>query len=207
MSPGRGIATFTIDDRRTMMTAEHRGNQEDGAVCSKEDFQCRLQKATARCKEQISWYEDQKHKKRIWYRLFQNAVIVLSGLAPLLILWGNMPAVDNTGWVWLDEHRPPALIQALPAALASMLAAIMSTYRWREEWSRFGFTAESLKSELVKFETRTTKDYSSNDETALNTFVTKIEALAATEVTDWRAVLDTVSEITPHDADTAKSKA
>ena len=97
--------------------------------------------------------------------------------------------------------------KALPAALASMLAAIMSTYRWREEWSRFGFTAESLKSELVTFETRTTKDYSSNDETALNTFVTKIEALAATEVTDWRAVLDTVSEITPHDPDIATSNA
>jgi hypothetical protein len=124
----------------------------------------------------------ERPRLRRLYRFLQCAVVMLRGLMPMVILWASADGGEGTRW--LGVNRPWALVQALPAALASMLAAIMSSYRWREEWSRFEFTAEAVKSEWMEFETRMTDDYS-GDEAALNTFVTKIEALAATEVTGW----------------------
>jgi hypothetical protein len=157
-------------------------------VCGKDEDECRQERAIARCDDQIDWYERQKRTKRWLYWFFQNAVIVLTALTPILILWANVPEVESRGWPLLDEHKPSALLTALPAALAAMLAAIMSSYQWREQWTRFGFTAEMLKSEKVKFETRTTADYSGNEEDALSNFVTRIEALISAEVGDWRAL-------------------
>src|SRR5215207_3499810 len=108
-----------------------RKKQKPKPVCGKDDDECREERAIARCKHEIGWYERQKRNKRWLYWIFQNAVIVLTALTPILILWANVPAVESTGWPWLDEHKPSALLTAVPAALAAMLAAIMSSYQWR----------------------------------------------------------------------------
>jgi hypothetical protein len=176
------------------MTANSTSIRVGETFCQRTDFSCRNQKAIARCKEQIAWYEGQKHAKRRLFRFFQTAVVVLSGLTPLLILWANV--AESGDERWLGIGAPSALVQALPAALASMLASILSSYRWREEWVRFGFTAEALKSELVKYTTRTTADYNGDDDAALNTFVTKIESLVSTEVEDWRTLINKQTELT-----------
>jgi hypothetical protein len=176
------------------MRADSTSIQVGEAFCQRTDFSCRNQKAIARCKEQITWYEGQKHAKRRLFRFFQTAVVVLSGLTPLLILWATVAESGDERWFGIGA--PSALAQALPAALASMLASIMSSYRWREEWVRFGFTAESLKSELVKYTTRTTADYNGDDEAALNTFVTKIESLVSAEVEDWRTLFNKQTDLT-----------
>jgi hypothetical protein len=154
--------------------------------CPDDEFQCRQEKAIARCDEEIQWYEREKCKKRILYWIFQNAVIVLSALTPLLILWGN--AADDGSRQLLGVGPPSALVQAIPAALAAMLASIISSYQWREQWTRFGFNAEMLKSERVKFETRTTADYRGDRKAALDTFVARIETLISAEVGDWRTL-------------------
>ena len=103
----------------------------------------RYQMALKRCAEQIGWYERHAGRARLLYRTFQSAVVVLAGLTPVLAL----------------GEKGPELVQVLPAALASVFAAIVGLWSWQENWVRFAATAEALKSELVKFQTRTGEAY------------------------------------------------
>lgn len=143
--------------------------------------------ALKRCNEQIKWYEDHASHARILYRAFQSAVVILGGLTPVLALWSE------------EVSRG---VQALPAALAAIVAGISGFWRWQENWIRFGYTAEALKSELVKFETRATEAYraSLNEEQALENFVIRIEDLAIGEVSEWRTRLSQ-TESKPSDAE------
>src|SRR4051794_9303217 len=109
------------------MSVSPQKTQEPEPVCGKADVECRQQRAVARCDDQIDWYERQKRSKRWLYWTFQNAVIVLTALTPILILWANVPAAESTGWPLLDEHKPSAQPTAVLAALAALLAAIMSS--------------------------------------------------------------------------------
>ena len=118
-----------------------------------------------------------KNRRRAHY-IFQAGIVVLSGLTPILILSG-------------DPISKP--LQALPAALAGILAAFTGVFQISESYARFAYTAEALKSEKLKFETRTTKDYQiavdeadADEYKALNRFVGKMEDLVMSEVTDWR---------------------
>jgi hypothetical protein len=70
--------------------------------------------------------------------------------------------------------------------MASVVAAIIGLWGWQENWVRFAATAETLKSELVKFDTRTGPYSSSlNEEMVLDSFVARIESLASNEVAAW----------------------
>ena len=133
----------------------------------------RHQMALKRCAEQIGWYERHAGRSRFLYRTFQSAVVVLAGLTPVLALW----------------EKGSELVQVLPAAIASVAAAVIGLWGWQENWVRFAATAEALKSELVKFQTRTGDAYgtSLDEETVLNNFVARIEGLASGELAAWGA--------------------
>jgi hypothetical protein len=136
------------------------------------DFQERRGKALERYRDELQWYEQIKHRQRRAYQLLQICVIVFSGLTPILIL--------------IDQFPKP--LQALPAALAGMLAAILATFRLQDNYVRYGYTTEALKSELLKYETRGDRDYGPDvdDQLAFERFVSKMEGLIMAEVTDWR---------------------
>ena len=106
-----------------------------GAVS--ESDESREQVALRRCEEQIRWYD--RYSKREWrlFTLFQSAAIALAAATPVLILWSSVPKA----------------VQALPAALASIAAGLVGTFRWLQNKTRFAFTAEALKSERILFET------------------------------------------------------
>ena len=133
----------------------------------------RHQMALKRCAEQIGRYERHAGRSRFLYRTFQSAVVILAGLTPVLALW----------------EKGSELVQVLPAAIASVAAAIIGLWSWQENWVRFAATAEALKSELVKFQTRTGEAYavSLNEETVLYNFVVRIEGLASGELAAWGA--------------------
>ena len=133
----------------------------------------RYETALKRCADQIGWYERHAGRARRFYRICQSAVVVLAGLTPVLAL----------------GEKGPELVQVLPAALASVFAAIVGLWSWQENRVRFAATAEALKSEIVRFQTRTSEAYGVglDEETVLNNFVARIEGLASGELAAWGA--------------------
>jgi hypothetical protein len=130
----------------------------------------------ARCDKLIEWYTKEGRRQRIAFQSFQVAAILLSGITPILVLW--LPDC-------LDAWA------ALPAALSAIATGLLGIFQWKENYIRFAYTGEALKSEQIKFITRTTKPYDSapDDQAALSRFVTRVEALVMTEVTDWRGLM------------------
>ena len=140
-----------------------------------DSIQARREKAIERYNAEIEWYEKAKRNQRRLRQLLLSSIIIFSGLTPLLLL------IDNI----------PKFVQALPAALAAILAALNASFRVPENYTRFSYTLEALKSEKFKFETRASADYGIkvDEQKTLERFVTKMEELLISEVTDWRQVV------------------
>ena len=136
--------------------------------------------ALAQCQQHIEFYDEAKWRQRIAYQSFQAAVIVLSGLTPILILWSNLCEA----------------LQALPSALAAIAAGLLGIFQWRANYVRFAYVCEALKSERLKFETRTTADYDKglDDHVALSNFVARMERIVMREVSDWRAEMQKTAQ-------------
>jgi hypothetical protein len=135
----------------------------------------REQAALRRCDEQIEWYSRHSAHAWLWFAAFQSAAVVLAAATPVLILWSSVPKA----------------VQALPAALASVAAGLAGTFRWLQNKSRWAYAAEALKSERLRYDTRTPPDYGPElaDEEALAAFVGRIEAISMAEVSEWRSEL------------------
>jgi Protein of unknown function (DUF4231) len=134
-----------------------------------DQLEARREAAVKRAGEQIRWYSRYSVSSGVLYRVFQTLAVVLSAITPVLILWTELSPV----------------LQALPAAGAAISAALVGIYGWQENKARFAFTAESLKSELVQYETRT-GPYTGTEEQALNRFVGRIERIGMDETAQWR---------------------
>jgi hypothetical protein len=139
-----------------------------------EDLEKSRQKILKKCDDQIAWYETTKSSTRTLHLTLTISTIVLGGLTPVLILWSDLPKA----------------IQALPSALAAMTVALDRAFRPRENYARMSYFAEALKSEKTKFETRTTQDYGQNigEFQALENFVTRVDSLMKSEISEWRAL-------------------
>jgi hypothetical protein len=138
-------------------------------------FAEREQVALRRCDEQIEWYARHSARAWLWFAFIQSAAVVLAAMTPVLILWSSLPKA----------------VQALPAALASVAAGLAGTFRWLQNKSRWAYAAEALKSERVRYDTRTPPDYGPglSEEEALAAFVHRIEAISMAEVSEWRSEL------------------
>lgn len=146
-----------------------------------EVFDARKALAIKRCQENIDYYSKFTSIDAFCHHLFLALSILLSGLTPVLILWTDLPKA----------------VQALPAALGAVAAGLPGVFHWREDWIRFGYTSELLKSELNKFETRSTKTYSLRlgQEVALDHFVQRTEKIILSETSEWRTqVLETATD-------------
>ena len=141
---------------------------------STDDNKARKQVVLDDCKTMIAWYDKNKRTARIFFYVSQVCTIVLSALSPILILWNEVP-------------KP---IQALPAAIASIAAALSAVFRWRENWVLRAHTSEALKRELVKFKARASEAYRADldDQKVLDNFVTNIESLSMKELSEWRVL-------------------
>jgi Protein of unknown function (DUF4231) len=156
--------------------------------------QAQFDSALARCDGMLGWYEGRLSRARLWYRLFNTVTVILAAATPVLILW--QPPGISISPIW----------QAAPAALASLFATLIGTYRWREDWIRYTVAAETLRSEKTKYTTRTTQDYGlqlSLGE-ALDNFVYRMESLAISEVSEWRNQLSQKTNEPTKDGKTQK---
>jgi len=131
----------------------------------------RKERAFERYHHLFAWYERSRARSKVLFYLFQALVISLSGVTPILIL--------------LTNSKP---LQAIPAAIASVLAGLMSVFRFHDIWVRRATASQALSSERVKFETRSGDQYGNHlDESeVLERFVLRVEAIAADEVSQWR---------------------
>jgi Protein of unknown function (DUF4231) len=131
--------------------------------------------AISYCREQQRWYMTHKHRARRSYQIAKILTIIMSAIAPLLIL----------------THAVSPIIQAIPPALAGIATSISSAFNWHNNWVRFGAAAMSLELALVGFETRGGELYDSNidDEEALRRFVSQVIRIVGEEAKDWRSEL------------------
>jgi hypothetical protein len=108
---------------------------------------------------------------RVPYAQGVEGVIVLSGAAPVLVLFTDLP-------------KP---VQALPAALAALAAGVAASFHWHEDAVRWAATRELLKSELRQFRTGAAH-YGSNltQAQALDAFVTRVETIVVGELSSWQ---------------------
>jgi hypothetical protein len=139
----------------------------------------RRKKAVERYNYSVRWFERTKRDARVLYYIFQVAVIVLSGITPLVIL-----ATDSK------------LAQAAFPALAAICAGILGIYQWHESWRHRATTLEALKSEYVKFDTRSGDDYALTltEDEAISRFVLKMEDILGGEVSEWKQLRTPKSE-------------
>ncbi len=138
-------------------------------------FDEREAEAIRRCDAQIEWYSTHSVQAQRWFAVVQSAAVGLAAATPVLILWSGVPKA----------------VQALPAALASVAAGLAGTFRWLQNKSRWAYAAEALKSERVRYDTRTPPDYGPErgEDAALAAFVRRIEEISMTEVSEWRSEL------------------
>jgi hypothetical protein len=106
--------------------------------------------------------------------VLQTAALLLSGVTPVLILWDALPKA----------------LQALPAALASVAAGVLGTFRFRDNQGRWALSQETLEHELFNFKNRIGPAYPReiDPEAALARFVKAVEGLVINETADWRRV-------------------
>lgn len=124
------------------------------------------------CEKNIRWYKTNKTQSGRAYAILQTAALLLSGVTPILILWGSLP-------------KP---LQALPAAVATVATGLLGTFRFRDNQARWAISEETLGHELFNFKNRIGPAYGLDvdPEIALVQFVKTVEDLVINETADWR---------------------
>jgi hypothetical protein len=122
--------------------------------------------ALERCDKLIADYEKYWRPRKKLYMGFQSAAVLLAGLTPILLL--------------TEISR---VLQALPAAIASILGALVAIYHWQDNVARTAYASELLQSAQARFNI----DRYNDNERALKTFVDRVENIRLTEVSGWRA--------------------
>lgn len=98
-------------------------------------------KALKYCQELIDDYKKTRGTSRNIYYTFQLATVVLSGITPILVLVDKLEA--GQAWLkWLPVICP---------AIASIVASIVTSFPFQENWISANTTVESLEAEQEKF--------------------------------------------------------
>jgi uncharacterized protein DUF4231 len=118
--------------------------------------------------------------KRAWRNHYnvQIATIGLAAITPCLIILAK-ESPNNGVLNWLQLFFP---------AIAAICAGASHVFRWREDAVRYTGLAESIRSELWRYQTRTA-DYppTLSDDQALDVLVTHVDTLNLQSVANWSA--------------------
>ena len=109
-----------------------------------------------RVEDQLAWFGIKSVQLGRRYRLLLVLSVVLAGMTPLLILVSELPKI----------------VQALPAALASMISGTIAIYGYPEQIAAFGRTLDEIRSQKFRFMSRVAP-YDGND--AFPRFVERVE--------------------------------
>lgn len=111
------------------------------------------QKALRYSQELIDDYKKTRETSRNIYYIFQLATVVLSGVTPILVLVDKLEA--GQAWLkWLPVICP---------AIASIVASIVTSFPFEQNWVSANTTVELLEAEQEKFILGVTPAYRSYD--------------------------------------------
>src|SRR5688572_235457 len=143
------------------------------------DLQGRRRLAIETCQSHIDWFIKHKKEARLLHRFSQISVIALGALTPVLIMLSESVSPPIPKWA-----------QALPAAVASIVAGLTAAFNPRENWVSRAVALEALQGELFKFKTQTSKFYSPeiDSQKALDNFVQRVAQINQEELGYWRSL-------------------
>lgn len=99
------------------------------------------EKALRYCQDLIDDYKNTRNNSRNIYYTFQMATVVLSGVTPILVLVDKLEAGQS--WLkWLPVICP---------AIASIVASIVTSFPFQENWISANTIVELLEAEQEKF--------------------------------------------------------
>jgi hypothetical protein len=111
------------------------------------------QKALSYSQELIDDYKKTRETSRNIYYIFQLATVILSGVTPILVLVDKLEA--GQAWLkWLPVICP---------AIASIVASIVTSFPFEQNWVSANTTVELLEAEQEKFILGVTPAYRSYD--------------------------------------------
>ena len=99
------------------------------------------EKALRYCQELIDDYKNTRETSRNIYYTFQLATVILSGVTPILVLVDKLEP-SQAFFKWLPVICP---------AVASIVASIVTSFPFQENWISANTTVELLEAEQEKF--------------------------------------------------------
>ncbi|HBL10112.1 MAG TPA: DUF4231 domain-containing protein [Cyanobacteria bacterium UBA11162] len=107
------------------------------------------EKALQYCQELIDDYKNTRATSRNIYYISQISTIILSGVTPILVLVDKLET--SSGWIkWLPVIFP---------AIASIVASIVTSFPFQENWIAANTAVELLEAEQEKFILGVTQAY------------------------------------------------
>jgi len=132
--------------------------------------------------------DSQERARRAWrnYARLQGLTIGLAAITPCLIVLAK-ESPGNPLFNWLQLFVP---------AFAAISAGLTHVFRWREDAVRLTSLAESIRSQLWRFQTRSGEFGGGlTDEQALDTLVVQVDALNLQALARWSSAQ--LAEATP----------
>lgn len=126
-----------------------------------------------RIDDQIDWYEKKSSLNQKRYKQLQLAAIIFSSAIPLLtaISFESLEIVIR-------------FVIALLGALIAVTSAVLTLYKFQENWVNYRATAEALTQQRLLYLTRISP-YDSDEHTNFTQLVTRCESIMSDERSGW----------------------
>jgi len=127
-----------------------------------------------RYEDQKQWYDDKAVKNKRFYLTFRSAVLVFAAAIPTSVSF--LPGSNNSSLI--------INIVTLAAFMLLVSEGLLSIFNFHHKWQSYRTTAEALKKEGERFNTKT-GEYSEVDDPE-SLFVDRVEELVSQEHRYWK---------------------
>ncbi|HWS52755.1 MAG TPA: DUF4231 domain-containing protein [Pyrinomonadaceae bacterium] len=141
-----------------------------------------------RLEEQIDWYDRKSRAAQHRYKLLRVLEICLAASIPVISGFAEFVPV------W-SVH--PTLLVALAGVMLTIVAGLLSLYRYQEVWVNYRTVCDSLRREKFLFLTRTAPY---DTAAPLSLLVERAESLMSQENSSWTTYIRTAASSGPEPA-------
>lgn len=126
---------------------------------------------------QIDWYDKKSLKNKKLYEILQLGLLIFSALTPVFIAIEMHPSTNS----WLKW------VPIFTSVFVAILASVIKTFKFQENWLNYRTICETLKKELYFFEADIGDYKDVGTKEAL--FIERVENLISRENTLWINIL------------------